>query len=169
VIFLTVGTQLPFDRLTRAVDDWCAAHPDIPIFGQIADPGEGGYRPQHFEWQAFVEPAEFDRRFEEAPLIIAHAGMGSIITALTLAKPVPIMPRRADLREQRNDHQLATAAQFEHRPGVWVAPDEAAIGPLLDQVLDGLRNTSPPGTPGGVSPYASPQLIEAIRSFIHSA
>ena len=164
MIFLTVGTQLPFDRLTRAVDDWCVTSPETPVFGQIADPGPEGYRPRHFAWQAFVEPAEFDQRFEQADIVIAHAGMGSIITALTRAKPVLIMPRRADLREQRNDHQLATAAQFEGRPGVHVARDESEVGPMLDRVLA----TEGHGVAPGASPFASPRLIEALRTFIHA-
>ncbi len=165
MIFLTVGTQLPFDRLTRAVDEWCAANPGATVFGQIAEPGEGGHRPRHFEWQPFVEPAEFDRRFEEAELVIAHAGMGSIITALSYGKPILIMPRRADLREQRNDHQLATAAQFAGRPGVHVAPDEAALATELDALQGQARRQAAPG----ISPFASEPLIRTIRDFIHGS
>lgn len=165
MIFLTVGTQLPFDRLTRAVDDWCAANPSAHVIGQIADPGSEGFRPQHFEWQSFIEPAEFDRRFDEADLIVAHAGMGSIITALTRAKPVLIMPRRANLREHRNDHQLATADRFADRPGVHVAHDEESVGPWLSRLLAMPERGDSPR----LSPFASPQLLEAIRAFIQSS
>jgi hypothetical protein len=36
LIFLTVGAQMPFDRLVRLVDDWAARH---------RDPGRGADRP----------------------------------------------------------------------------------------------------------------------------
>ena len=58
MIFLTVGTQLPFDRLVAAVDDWCAARGESDVFGQICDPGPDGYRPKHFEWVADLDPAD---------------------------------------------------------------------------------------------------------------
>lgn len=166
MIFLTVGTQLPFDRLTRSVDAWCEMHPDQRVFGQIAEPGPENYRPSHFEWAPFVEPAEFDRRFQEADLIIAHAGMGSIITALTLAKPILILPRRADLREQRNDHQLATASRFSTRPGVHAAADESEVGSLLNRLCAAVQG----GGPSSVNPaYAEDRLIAFLRDFIGSS
>ena len=45
MIFVTVGTQLPFDRLVRAVDAWAAEHPQVDVFGQI---GPASFRPKHF-------------------------------------------------------------------------------------------------------------------------
>jgi len=49
VIFVTVGTQLPFDRLIRGVDLWAAEHPDIPVFGQTGTIAGDGYTPKHME------------------------------------------------------------------------------------------------------------------------
>ena len=43
-------------------------------------------------------------------VVIAHDEMGSIITALEMGKPIVVMPRRAELGEHRNDHQVAAAA-----------------------------------------------------------
>ena len=37
MIFVTVGSQLPFDRLTAAVDDWAATRPEVELFGQVGD------------------------------------------------------------------------------------------------------------------------------------
>ncbi len=59
MIFLTVGTQLPFDRLVAAVDAWAARQPGQEVFGQISDPGPAGYRPKHFAWVADLDPAAF--------------------------------------------------------------------------------------------------------------
>ncbi len=161
MIFLTLGTQLPFDRLVRAVDEWCGARGRDDVFGQIADPGDTGYRPQHFDWVAHLPPEDYTTRFASARLIVAHAGMGSIITAMERGKPIVLMPRRADLGEHRNEHQLATARRFADRPGIHVVPDAAALARTLDRLSE---QAGP--APQPVSPFAEPRLIEAVRGMI---
>lgn len=162
MIFLTVGTQLPFDRLVRAADAWAGARGRADIFAQIAAPGPGGYVPKNFMHTAHVTPQEFEARCRAAPLIIAHAGMGSLITAMTFGKPIVVMPRRGHLGEHRNDHQFATAAKLGDRPGVRVAEDEAALAAALDALLaEGAG-----GAGGGLAPFAQSSLIEAVRGAI---
>lgn len=161
MIFLTVGTHEPFDRLVRAVDAWCAARGRADVFGQIAEPGPGGYRPQHFEAVAALSPADYAARFRAAPLVVSHAGMGSIITALSLGRPLLMLPRTAALRETRNDHQIATAERFKARPGLHVAMDEAALPAQLDALLG-----ADAAAPASVSPYAEPALLDAVRGFL---
>jgi UDP-N-acetylglucosamine transferase subunit ALG13 len=166
MIFVTVGSQLPFDRLIRAVDDWCAenAARDVhePVFGQIADPGPGGYYPRHFEWARFITPDAFQQYVAGATLIVAHAGMGSIIAALTMAKPIVILPRRGGLGETRNDHQFATAEQFSARAGIYVAVDEAQVPMVIDCALQDRHGGRQSG-----SAFADAQLIDAVRRFIN--
>lgn len=164
MIFLTVGTELPFDRLVRAVDAWCAGSGRGDVYGQLGAVGTAGYRPRHFEWCEFLEPDEYDARCKACEVIIGHAGMGTIITGLTYRKRVVIMPRKASLREHRNDHQLATADRFRPRPGITVAEDETALPAILDRVLA-------PAEPGdGLEPigeFANPTLIKTLQDFIN--
>lgn len=128
MIFLTVGTQLPFDRLVRSVDRWCEQNKFSDVVGQVALRGaQQGYRPRHFHWVDFMEPREFERHFDIADMIVAHAGMGSIITAIMKTKPILLLPRRAALGEQRNDHQLATVERFRDRAGIFVAREEEEV------------------------------------------
>lgn len=165
-IFLTVGTQLPFDRLVRSVDAWAGADGrGQTVFGQIAEPGPGGHRPVNFNWIAHLDPASFEARFAAADLIVAHAGMGSIIGALAAPKPILILPRRAALGEQRNDHQLATARRFAGRPGVTVCMDEAELGPVLDRLLSAAAG-SEGAAASTIGAEASPGLLGAIRAFV---
>lgn len=163
MIFVTVGTELPFDRLARAVDEWSGTRSRSDVYGQLADLGAKGYRPSHFEWCSFLPPTEYEKRFKEADLIVAHAGMGSIITAMTSAKPIVIMPRMAELTEHRNDHQMATAQRFGQRPGIFLASDETELPDILDRAL--LESGSWKVAPAG-SPFADPMLVETIRKFI---
>ena len=127
MILLTVGTQLPFDRLVRAVDR-IAADLDEPVFGQI---GPASFIPQHMEWVETLAPAEFDQRAGRARLLVSHAGTGSILAAQRHELPVIIMPRRASLGEHRNDHQLATANGLTGRAGIYVARDADDIAALI--------------------------------------
>lgn len=163
MIFLSVGTQLPFDRLTRAIDDWCAEEgTGDQVFGQIGKLGKGNYLPRHFEVAETLSHAAFVRRVEGSALIVGHAGMGSIISALTYEKPIVIMPRLARLGEHRNDHQLATVTRFRSRPGIIAADDEVMLRIKLEQFA-----SSGWSWPGGViAKSANPELIVALRRYI---
>jgi UDP-N-acetylglucosamine transferase subunit ALG13 len=161
VIFLTIGTQAPFDRLVRAVDAWAATH-DTPVFGQLGALATDSIRPTNFPWEQFIHADAYQARLQACDLLVAHAGMGSIISALTWGKPILIMPRRAALGEHRNEHQLATAEKFRHRAGVHVAWEEVEVAPLLDRLLA----AAPSQTTAGLAPGASAQLIATLRAFI---
>lgn len=162
MIFLTVGHDIPFDRLVRAVDDWCQKTGRSDVFGQIADIGQDGYRPTHFQWKKFLDPEEFRQQLERADIVVAHAGTGTIISALMLNKPIIIMPRRGDLKETRNDHQIATASRFSARSGVKIARNALELKEAL--------NTRSEDIPGAkevpISPFSEPELIDTLRKFI---
>lgn len=160
MIFLTVGTQLPFDRLVRSVDEWCAGPERHEVFGQIAQGKGERYTPRHFNWKAFLDPEDIERRFQEADIIVGHAGMGTIISALTYRRPLLVLPRRAEFGEHRNDHQLATASRFGNRPGLYVAADETGISEHLDR----MTGQTAAASPDLIAPFADPGLIEAVRS-----
>ena len=158
LIFVTVGAQMPFDRLIRTVDDWAGQRRRSDVFAQI---GPTQWRPKHVEWTEFLPPEQFRARVASAMVVVAHAGMGSIITALELGKPILVMPRRGDLRETRNDHQVATAEKFKAQGRIHVAFDESALFVQLDHLDDLARQKS-----ANLSPSASPELLEALRAFI---
>ncbi|MCH9682389.1 MAG: hypothetical protein K0V04_13205 [Deltaproteobacteria bacterium] len=155
-LFVTVGTQLPFDRMVEAVDRW-AADREVEVFAQT---GPAQYQPRNIRHQDFVDPATFDREYASADLVVAHAGMGSIFTALELHKPLIIMPRLARFKEHRNDHQRATADRFRQTPGIHIADDEAGLLGLLSN-LQALT-----GPQGEFSPDAQPRLLQAISEFV---
>ncbi|MEM7238970.1 MAG: glycosyltransferase [Pseudomonadota bacterium] len=164
MIFLTVGTQVHFSRLARALDEWCATTDFKGVFGQLGNQEEGGYSPDNFAWTSFLTPDEYNRKMREADLIVAHAGMGSIITARTMSKPIVVMPRRSDLGEHRNDHQIATVAKLRKSPGVHVAMDEQEIAQHLDALCRTKRQVSP--SEKALSPYAAEGLVNEVRRVV---
>ena len=126
MIFLTVGTQFPFDRLVKAVDDAivrgiCTDE----VYGQI---GETTYQPKGFRAVASLDKRQFDKCFREAWGVIGHAGMGTIAMALEMNKPLLVLPRCKRFGEVVNDHQVAIACKFEQLGHLLVAhgPDEVA-------------------------------------------
>lgn len=162
MIFMTVGTILPFDRLAKALDDWASAQTHRPdIFAQVGDLQKYSYRPKSFKWTERVTPMEFRDKVVASELIVTHAGIGTILTALTHSTPVLIMPRRAALREIVNDHQLETVRHFAERPGVMVATEVDELGPKLDILLN-ISEAVPT-----LGADAQDILIEVIRGVIH--
>lgn len=130
MIFVTVGTQLGFDRFIKHIDEWAARNAGVEFFAQIGDNGK--YTPSHIEHTDFISPQESLDKIAECDLMVAHAGMGSVISALQHGKPIIIFPRRGELNEHRNDHQFATAKWLDTKPGVYVAWDEDKLYELLD-------------------------------------
>jgi UDP-N-acetylglucosamine transferase subunit ALG13 len=111
MILLTVGTQFPFDRLVKAVDEAVGQIGlDEKILAQV---GTDAYHPRNFEAVPWLEKVVFDKYFHEASSIISHAGMGTITMALESRKPLLVMPRLREHGEVVNDHQLAIARKFE--------------------------------------------------------
>jgi len=156
MILVTVGTDKPFDRMMKVVDRWAAERARQDVFAQI---GEGGWEPRHIPFVNFFEPVEFKQRFAAAKLIIGHAGMGTILSALLHGKPILVMPKLARLGEHRNEHQTATARRMMELGNVNVAFDEDEMLAKLD-LIDRLQAREP------IAPYASGPLVEGIRNFI---
>lgn len=158
MIFATVGTQGQFDRLIRTIDQWACANGRTDI---VAQTGPSNYRPQHIRTEQFIDATEFRQRVEAASLVISHAGMGSIITALELGKRIIVMPRRASFGEHRNDHQLATARRFAEHGAITVAFTEQELLEALDRLQD-QNETERLGA------KASPDLIFTVQTFIET-
>jgi len=155
MIFVTVGTQLPFDRLIRAVDEIA---PHLNGEKVIAQTNGGEYTAVNMECKPYFGADEFNALISQSRMIISHAGTGSIISAMTHMKPIIIMPRLASLREHRNEHQMATAKKMEELRFVNVAYDEQQLQALIlsskIKCLQGLGNRAPD------------RLISSLRRFI---
>jgi len=159
VIFVTVGEQLSFDRLIKTVDDW-AKDAGQEVVAQI---GKTTFIPRHLQHQQSYPPHRYRQLYESADLVIAHAGIGTIINAVELSKPLLIMPRRHEFGEHRNDHQLATAHRFAHLSIISVAWDENELTGYLTDLKSLIGKRESAGNVG-----ADPRLIKKIKNFVNS-
>jgi len=132
MIFLTVGTLFPFDRLVKAVDMTIGKNNGYEkVFAQV---GKTDYELKNIEYTAILENSNFDKIMADADYLISHAGIGTITMALELDKPLLVMPRRKKFKEHVNDHQLATARKFEELGHVLVAYTEEELPDKLKEL-----------------------------------
>lgn len=120
MIFLTVGTQMPFDRLVKWMDK-CVIELKLQrsdVYAQIAD---SDYMPKNFNHTKFLSEDEFETKLNDADIVVSHAGMGTIINTVLGNKKCVIVPRLSLLDEHRNDHQIDTCEQVADISNVVVA------------------------------------------------
>jgi UDP-N-acetylglucosamine transferase subunit ALG13 len=130
-IFLSVGSQMPFDRMVLAVCEWFTELPPGQRNWQVvAQVGQTALTlPEVNGWKTHAVLAEHDFHTycRQADLIVGHAGMGLVLTALEFARPMLLMPRQGQKRETRNDHQLSTARWLQNQKGVLIAWEEIEL------------------------------------------
>ena len=131
-VFCTVGTQLPFDRMLESIDNVANCLPSIGFFAQI---GQSSYTPKNMDWVRSLDEHTYHEYLKKAEVLIGHAGMGTIITAIDYDKPLIIFPRVFSMGEHRNDHQSSTAKKFANRSNVFVAKNEQDAFIFLKQLL----------------------------------
>lgn len=160
MIFVTIGIQAPFDRLIKVIDEIA---PLLKGYRIIAQASKGIYKPQNMQMFEFLDPKDFNKYFTEAKLVIGHAGMGTIISALVMGKPIIAFPRLLQFGEHRNNHQMATAQKFAELNYINVAYTEEELKIKIITMLNSeLRPLHKIGA------YASDELIKSIKKFIDS-
>ncbi len=147
---------MAFDRLIQTVDSWIDKNRSVEVFAQIA---EANYLPQNMTWRKFLTSFEFTNVLKKSELVVSHAGMGTIICALQNNLPVLVMPRKAILKETRNDHQMHTVKALKKANYIHAAWNEKQLIERLNQ-----RDQLKPLMKTGVN--ASAELLEIVDNFI---
>lgn len=124
MIFCSVGTQAPFERLLGYLVDWSHANPQVGVVAQVGNSDRAYGRINAFN--TLAEP-QFCAQFNAASVIVSHAGMGNIIRSLELGKPIVIMPRDSARGEHINNHQYDTAENFSGFASVFIAQDKGSF------------------------------------------
>ena len=112
--FVTLGTQnFPFNRLLELVDRLVA---EGVLQGEVfAQTGCSTYVPRHFAHVDFLAPADYNRHIAESDLVIAHAGVGTIMSCLSRHKKLIVVPRTEKHGEHVDDHQFEIAEEFARK------------------------------------------------------
>jgi len=119
-VFVTVGFEKrPFDRLIMAIEHGIEEGM-LPsdIFIQL---GHSQYLPKACPYQRFLGFEEMERLVKNSDIIIAHAGVGTILLCLSHNKIPILFPRDSKLGEHVDEHQLEFCRTMEEQKRVLVA------------------------------------------------
>ena len=153
MMYVTVGTMhLEFARLIRAMDAIAVASKEEVV----VQTGMSRCVPEHCAHFDFKPREEVEAIQREARVVVAHAGIGSVIDALKAARPLIVVPRLRRFGEHNNDHQLELARAVEARGWGRMIED---IEELPQACAD------PPAAYAGYVP-AKDSLIVAVRAAI---
>ena len=108
MIFVTVGSQMPFRRLVQAVDEWAQRNPTVEVLAQIGR--DGTFQPVALHAFESVPPARYAELVQASDLVVAHAGMGSVLTARNSA---------ASSSHRRLRKNLPSSRKKKRRPATW--------------------------------------------------
>jgi UDP-N-acetylglucosamine transferase subunit ALG13 len=152
VIFVTVGTnEAAFDRLLEAV----AALPQGDEI--VVQYGSSAVRPDNAARSLdFLLLDDLVEEMRAARVVVTHAGIGSIMTALACGKRPVVVPRLARYREAVDDHQLPVARRLEAAGLVTVVEDPAELADAIARAGEAIE----------VSLGADERLVGELREFI---
>jgi UDP-N-acetylglucosamine transferase subunit ALG13 len=107
LIFVTLGThEQPFNRLLKMVDQLRIDNELIVQFGFST------YLLKNCKAFSFLDFGEIRSLMSRADAVITHAGVGSIMLALSCGKRPVVAPRLHRFGEHVDDHQLEVADAF---------------------------------------------------------
>jgi UDP-N-acetylglucosamine transferase subunit ALG13 len=133
-LFVTVGTDHhPFDRLVGWVDDWLRSTPDPPSC--LIQSGTSS-APTHGRGVAYLGYREMERALDDARVVVSHGGPATIMLALQRGRRPIVVPRRGDLGEHVDDHQVAFARRLAREGEVDVAVTEEELHTFLTRAFE---------------------------------
>jgi UDP-N-acetylglucosamine transferase subunit ALG13 len=153
MIFATVGsTQIPFERLVRALDGFSGDRLFVQ-HGPVAAPVGAAWSKAYMQ---FPEVLESMRR---ADVVVCHAGAGSILCARRAGHKPVVVPRLKRFGETVDDHQVEFAAALAAEGSVVAVSD---LGGLEEAIA-----LAPPRRPP--RPRAALLPIQAaVREVLHA-
>jgi UDP-N-acetylglucosamine transferase subunit ALG13 len=152
MIFVTTGTCEPFDRLLRAVD---ALSIDEEL---VVQHGFSPVRPRGARCVEFLPFAELVDLVREARVVVTHAGVGTVLTALANGKRPVVVPRRAGAGDAVDDHQVEFARRVAASGLVTLVED-------LDELSGALAGDL--GAVGRIAPDR--RLVSELRALLQAA
>lgn len=132
MIFVILGTQkFQLNRLLKKLDQYVEQGKITEEI--VAQIGYSDYLPKRYKYVEFLNKQEFDEMIQKADVVIAHSGVGSIISALNYNKPVIVYPRLAKYREHIDDHQMEIAYAFSKKKYVLCCNEEDDLIELIEK------------------------------------
>lgn len=151
MIFATIGTTEPFDRLLRALEMLSGEELVVQCGDSIARPAQATC----LDYVSFEQLGVYMR---DARVVISHAGVGTIMAALAAGKRPIVVPRRSVFGEAVDDHQVELARRLDSLALVTLVEDPSALG-------DAVLSATPTSAPADAKPS---KLVTELREFVEA-
>lgn len=117
------------NRLIKAVDELA------PGFGEefFVQTGSSNYVPMNCDHKDFMDAEAYNKKISECSVLVTHAGVGTIISGISLGKPVVVVPRASELGEHVDDHQSQIAEAFSTKGLVLCCKDVSELGEFIEK------------------------------------
>ena len=115
------------------------------------------YEPKNAKYFRFTSNEEIEELYENARVVVSHAGVGCIISALKHNKPNIVVPRRKEYSEHFDDHQLGIAKELEKEGKVKVVWDIEKLEEILNSAND-----------DSITVKKDRRLVAALRDYINN-
>lgn len=150
MILVTTGSsQAPFDRLLRAF-----VRVDLEE-ELVVQHGASAIRPPQATCVDFVAVQQLAELVDRARVVVAHAGVGSILLCASRGRVPIVVPRLARFGEAVDDHQVFLARRLAVSGSV-VATEDA----------DDLPHLVAAGTPVSESSPSASSLVDDLRRYV---
>ncbi len=140
-VAVTLGTEpFPFDRAVRALQRVLPA--DAEVFWQVGATDAADLKNAH----DLVPESVLLEAMREADVVVAHAGVGSALAALSVGRCPVLLPRLGRFLEAVDDHQAQIADFLQERgQAIHVSPENLERRDLV--AAAGLRVNASPAPP----------------------
>jgi UDP-N-acetylglucosamine transferase subunit ALG13 len=160
LVFVTVGTDHHrFERLMDWIDTWGEHNPTARLVVQ-----HGNARAvDRAESIAFLKPERFRELLRTANAVVCPGGPGGIMETRAAGLRPIVVPRRGDLGEHVDNHQLAFSRFLAGRDLVTLAEEAPELFDALDRVVERHDCYKIPGnddSPAGIAGVGS--LIDGL-------
>ena len=132
-ILVLLGTiQLPFFRLLNDIENIVIKNPNkYNVFAQI---GHTPFSSKVIDCIDFITLENLSKYYEQADLIITHAGVGSIMQGLKLKKKIIACARYYELGEHVDNHQLEILKDFSSKNYIIPCYKDDVLLEIIDQI-----------------------------------
>lgn len=153
MIFVTVGTnEAAFDRLLRAVEQLDTDDELLVQHGPSLVRPAGAKCVDYLPFEALVDTVA------RASVVVMHAGVGSIVTALAAGKRPVVVPRLRRFGEAVDDHQLPFGRRAAEAGIVSLVEDLTALAEAI------AREQGKPAP----ELRADPELVRELQAYLQA-
>jgi UDP-N-acetylglucosamine transferase subunit ALG13 len=154
LIFVSIGTSEPFDRLLTALGDVARREPVLVQRGRSSIELPGAEIVDFMSFDTFIDSVR------RARVVVTHAGVGSVLAVVSTGKRPVVVPRMRAFGEAVDDHQLPFARRLHDKGLVVLVEDLSQLKDAIDAIPTG-------GEPATLVPrQSSGALVEDLRKFL---